>query len=638
MRFVLAIVAFVVAAAMIGVGLAQRTVWAPSSDISVETTVAGGAPFTVIDGSVLNSHPNQQTLTVSGSSKAFVAYGRTDDVRAWLGDQPYANLTYNAADNVLSSKLVKPKAQNSTPGDNSTPDPTSTTPTSTPPASTAPTSTAPATSTPAPSEAAATPAPNPAGSDLWLEEYTGTDAAVTRMNIPDDVSVIIASDGTAPAPDRVRIRWPVDTATPWAGPLIAGGVLVLLLGFVLLFLGLNNIRRSRGPRRSSGPKMPKLPKAPKYRPSKVTESSRRGRRSRPRPRRRMVAAFSTLGLTALLLSGCSADYWPDFSAGSTPVATPTALNTDAASLGKNAPLPVVTVPQLQKIVAKVSTLAATTDSNLKSADLASRFAGPALALRTANYAARAKNSKIPAPAAIPAGPLEVSLPQATDAKTWPRVVEAVVQNTGDAKQAPIALVLVQQTPRENYLVNYAITLEPHTSLQDLAPASIGTPLVQPDSKFLLMPPAQIASAYEDILTNGDKSKYALLFDEKKDLLAVDVGAAYKAKKKAALSKTASLTFSSAVGTAPPIALATNDSGAIVTVELTESETLKVVESGAEVNGGETAAALTGKTTSKTGFVSTYGYQLMFYVPPAGSTKKITLLGFSQGIIAATELK
>lgn len=626
MRFVLAIVAFVVAAAMIGVGIAQRTVWAPSSDISVETTVAGGAPFTVIDGSVLNAHPNQQTLTVSGASTAFVAYGRTGDVRAWLGDQHYASLRYDAAANLLSSKLVKPKVQSQTPSEGSTPSPTATPPV--------------ATSTPAPSDAAATPTatpgPNPAGSDLWLEEYTGTDAAVTRMNIPDDVSVIIASDGTAAAPSTVRISWPVDTATPWAGPLIAGGLLVLLLGFVLLFLGLNNIRRSRGPRRSSGPKMPKLPKAPKYRPSKVTESSRRGRRSRPR--RRMVAAFSTIAFGTLVLSGCSADYWPNFSAGSTPVATPTVLNTDAASLGKDALLPVVTVPQLQKIVAKVSTLAATTDTSLKTADLASRFAGPALALRTANYTARAKNSKIAAPAPIPAGPLEVSLPQATDAKTWPRIVETVVQNTGNEKQAPIALVLVQQTPRDNYLVNYAITLEPHTSLQDLAPASIGTPSVRPDSKLLLMEPAKIASAYEDILTNGDKSKFASMFDEKKDLLAPDVGAAYKAKKKADLPKTASLTFSSAVGTAPPIALATNDSGAIVTVELTESETLKVVESGAEVNGGTTAAALTGKTTSKTGFVSTYGYQLMFYVPPAESTKKITLLGFSQGIIAATELK
>jgi hypothetical protein len=109
-RFVLAIVAFVVAAAMIGVGIAQRTILAPPNDVSAAATIAGGEPFTVIDGKVLNAHPGQQTLYVSGASKQFVAYGRTADVIAWLGDSPYASVRYNATTNALTSRVVTPKS------------------------------------------------------------------------------------------------------------------------------------------------------------------------------------------------------------------------------------------------------------------------------------------------------------------------------------------------------------------------------------------------------------------------------------------------------------------------------------------------------------------------------------------------
>jgi hypothetical protein len=152
-----------------------------------------------------------------------------------------------------------------------------------------------------------------------------------------------------------------------------------------------------------------------------------------------------------------------------------------------------------------------------------------------------------------------------------------------------------------------------------------------------MPPEDIAAAYGDILLNGAKSKDFSLFEAKGDTLRTAVGADYKASKIASVPATASLAFSSAVGKGRPIAMATNDSGAIVSVELDETETLKVAQAGAEVGAGAAAAALSGLTTSKKGIVSTYGYQLLFYVPPAQSTAKITLLGFAQGLVSATEV-
>ncbi|MFX7768332.1 hypothetical protein ABTK15_20215, partial [Acinetobacter baumannii] len=66
-------------------------------------------------------------------------------------------------------------------------------------------------------------------------------------------SVLVASDGSAPAPTNITVTWPIDNSTPWAGPLIAGGGVALLAGIVLYLLGILHVRRSRRPRRKGLP-------------------------------------------------------------------------------------------------------------------------------------------------------------------------------------------------------------------------------------------------------------------------------------------------------------------------------------------------------------------------------------------------
>lgn len=621
MRFVLAIVAFVVAAVMIVAGIAQRTVFAPPTRIEAGATVSGDPRYLVIDGSALNAHPGQQTLTISDApagATPVVAYGRTADVKAWLGDQKYVAVRYQKSTGDLTTKAVTPKPTASSSEESSS--------TATPAPTPTPAATAGATTG---SSTAATAGPNPAGSDLWLEEFDGEAAQVTRMNIPDDVSVIVATDGTKAAPSRLTVTWPVDSSTPWAFPLIIGGLILLVIGIALYLWGLYTHRRSRGPRRKSGPKMPKLPKAPKYKPTAMIETTPRGRRSSRRAR--VILPVAVAG--ALALTGCTTGT----DAATTPSKTATPLATEAPDAQGQLP-PAVTVPQLERIVKRISDAAAQADAKA-SPDLAkARFTGPALQLRTANYAIRAKKADEPALPAIPASPIVLSLPQATDA--WPRTVAAVIDSPKDAKgnaQAPIALTLVQATPRDNYQVEYAVSLEPKAKVPNLAPASIGSAVVPPDSKLLALPPEKVAAAYGDILMNGDKSQYASLFSAEGDTLRTQVGADWKAKQKAAVPATASLTFTSAPGDGKDVAMATNDSGAIVWTDLKESQVLKVVEAGAEVSAGATAAALSGVTSSKTGIQSDFGYQLAFYVPPAGSDAKITLLGFAQGMTSAEQI-
>jgi hypothetical protein len=623
-----AIVAFVVAAVLIGLGIGQRTIFAPPDKVTSHVAVKGDAPYTVISGDVLNEHPGQQTLLVSGGSGTFVSYGRTSDVLAWLGDEPYAKVGYDPQTGALTSRLVVDRKAQTYPDDpaaraqGATPAPTPT-PTPTPKAAGSSRSGSAGRTDP--------PGPDPRGSDLWLQQYVGVSAEKTRLQLPDTISVLIARNGAEPAPRDVTITWPLDTATPWAGPLIVAGCVLLLAGLALYLWALIQMRRSRGPRRSGGPKMPKLPKPPKYKPQAEIEAHPRGRRSA----RNAMIAVPMIALGALALSGCSADYWPG-GGHPTASATPTSLATDIPKSVQGALPPAVTVTQLQRIVKDVSAAAAAGDKSLSAADIESRFSGPALQLREANYAIRAKDTSEAALPTIPAGPLALSLPQATT--MWPRVVATVVQNTAASKQPPVALVMVQASPRANYLVDYAISLEPDAKIPDLAPATVGAAVVPPDSKLLLLPPDQLAQAYGDILMNGSTSKFYSMFDATGDTLRTAVGQEYKAKLKAQVPSTATLTFADSNGPGAPIAMATNDSGAVVAVNLDETETLKVAEAGAVVSAGPAAGALAGlQSGSSKGIVSTYGYQLLFYDPPAGSAKKITLLGFSQGLVSASEV-
>jgi hypothetical protein len=68
-------------------------------------------------------------------------------------------------------------------------------------------------------------------------------------------------------------------------------------------------------------------------------------------------------------------------------------------------------------------------------------------------------------------------------------------------------------------------------------------------------------------------------------------------------------------------------------------------SGSSITGAGSAStadalatkALSGITTTAKGFQNTYRDQLLFYVPTAGSSDKIVLLGFAQGLITSAEL-
>jgi hypothetical protein len=291
---------------------------------------------------------------------------------------------------------------------------------------------------------------------------------------------------------------------------------------------------------------------------------------------------------------------------------------------------------MESIIARIAELTAASDAALDAESLATRFIGPALEQRVANYQVRAEIADAAALPALNLAPVTLTLPQQTSA--WPRSVMAVLQNPDDPASPTLALVLRQESPRDNYMVEYVVQLEATATFPDVAPASIGAPVIAPDSKLLLLPPDEVALAYGDILLQGEASAFYDLFEAEGDTFRTQVGVEFKRAEQAKLPATASMEFTTAVGSGRSVALATNDSGSVVAVSLNEIVTVKPTDTDALVSTQPgPSQALSGVTSTAKGIVSTYGEQLFFYLPAAGSTDKIVLLGMSQGLISAAEL-
>ena len=597
MRFVWAVVAFVIAAVMIGAGIAQRTVFQGPSETSATVQTEGTTAYTLLDGSVLNSVPGAQTLRVEGDGAVFVSYGRTADVKAWLADVPYTAVTVDGA-GVVQTAVAQPTV----------------TPTS---------------------DAAA--GRSPVDSDLWLDEFEQTGTLSTTLQLPSDMSVLIASDGSSPAPANVSVTWPIDDSTPWAGPLIVGGGIVLLIGLVLYLLGIRHVRRSRRPRRKGLPLPVTEPISTVGGDAEakgvISESAgRRGSRVRGAlGGRRALIAVPALGVSAALLAGCSADAWPQLTASESPSTTPTVIVPEGQFP------PAVTEAQAQRIVSRLSSTVAEADAALDATAAAKRLSGPALAERETNYKLRAAISDRPALPAIPAEPVQIVLPQTTG--TWPRSLMTVVESADAATPTTTIMMMTQQTPWDEYKASYVGNLEASTNLPELAAPYVGATQVPPDSSFLVLAPEKVAAAYADIINNGTNSASAPLFDTANDLLLSAIQD-NKTKRTDELNQTgagtAEISFSASAGPATPIALATLDTGAIVAVNVYESDTAKPTNTDAviKLDNNPAVKALTGVDQSATGFTTTYSDQVFFYVPSQGSDDQIRLLGYRSSLLEA----
>ncbi len=614
MRFIIAIVLLVVAFIGIGLGIAQRTVFAEADRVTKTVQLDSTAPVTVIDGSALNAYDGRQTLAIRGGVEAapapapspdpsgspdatapadaatpattesiIAAYGTTSDILGWVGDSSYTLVTWDAERQVLATETV------------------------------------------AGSEATV---PSPIGSDLWYGEFQGEGELGLTVNVPTDISLLMVSDGTLPAPQEFSVTWPLDTTSPLAAPLTLAGFAALILGLIALIWALVHMRKQRGPRRTSSkpPKMPRVPKPSRYRPVKTSTLI-----GRPKGRRavRRIALLPVGLAGAVLLSACSAG----------DAITAVAPSVSAVEAPAEALPPVaVTARQAERIIGRVADAVAEADASADGDLAASRLAGPALELRQANYTARAADGDVAALSAIPTGAVELVLPQQTD--IWPRQVFAVVSDPEDETVPPIALVLTQAGAREQYKATYIVTLEPQAALPEMPPASLGTAFLGADTPFLPVQPTTVIQSYAEVLLLGEAGAPDFsLFDAEGDSLRAQIGNEKKEERRAAIPSTAAIDFTNRVGDADIVTMGTLDAGALVLGYLTETETVTPTQSGATVNASGTVAALADVESSTKGITATYGVQVLFYVPSLENPDDpIVLLGYTQGLIAASEVQ
>ena len=231
--------------------------------------------------------------------------------------------------------------------------------------------------------------------------------------------------------------------------------------------------------------------------------------------------------------------------------------------------PAVTVPQMERIMRSVAVSTTEADAALDAAAIAERFTGPALAAREANYKIRTTLPEHPAPTAIPAALLTLTS----------------AAGRGLARERTHGADHRQEQRRPDRGADGARDGRPRRARTTRSPMrcrSRPTPtcprlrlrrsraLALPEFKGLVMPPGQVAAAYADVLLKGDASEFATMFDPEGDVLREQLGVTGQQAINDTLPPTADIAFSNVVGSSPTVALATNDSGALVTASIEQT--------------------------------------------------------------------
>ena len=366
MRFLLAALLFILAISLLLLGLAQRTIWAPPDNFSVNLSVSGNQPFLVLPAEELSLMPGDPVVSASGEGKVFVAFGQEADVLAWVGQTSHSEAVTSDDGTAIGVRDVVGT------GDLA----------------------------------------DPSGSDLWIGQSEGEGLAELAVVSGANNAVLIASDGFEPAPTRVRIAWPIENSTVVSDIFLGVGLGFLVAAILLNLLALRKMLINRGPRR----KLPKAPQGPRYRPRKSNfDVPKRGRRAA-----RSKIALVPVGIAlTFALSGCSV--------APAPVVSPTPSETASESAVETIP-PVVNITQVRKILRELQEVVAEADQSGDSSLLEARVAGPALLFRQAHYLLMTKSPEIQPLPPISGSAISITLPASTN--IWPRSFMIVTEGDG----------------------------------------------------------------------------------------------------------------------------------------------------------------------------------------------------------------
>jgi hypothetical protein len=284
---------------------------------------------------------------------------------------------------------------------------------------------------------------------------------------------------------------------------------------------------------------------------------------------------------------------------------------------------------MDRIIRQTVAIVTEADKTLDRESLQQRLAGPALELRTSSYTlARQREEQQPPPALV-ASPVVLRLPAATD--NWPRSFMAVTQGGESGSQL---LAFRQETAREPYYLWYYSSLLPGQEFPEIAAAESGAVVLDPENSLLLHSPQSVVQIIGSMVDEGFESPFALSIDFRNPYLSAITK--YQSSLQQSLAD-ANITISHELGDFETILLSTLDGGALLCLKAVDNYRIEPKEAGDAISISGDEALLLGAEASASGFETSYGAMLVFYIPTVGSAEQIRLLGATQGLIGVKNL-
>lgn len=594
-------------------GIGQRTIWAPSETFTASAPAdAAATPLTVIDQKLRTLHGGTVKINIQGDGNFMLASGRPDDVDAWVGKTAHNTITGVSED---EKSLQVDHAD----GDAST--------------------------------------PNPAGSDLWVSNENASGELEYTWTPPADGewTLLLASDGTKPAPASVSMTFPNDTSTPWAVPLMVLGSLLIVAGIVLALLaarrknGEGDGHGSEGHNSDGGSST--YARRARARNAKSAEAGSRNDGSRNEGSRN-EGSVSEGSLNPGTPNGGTQTQAPPSSSSSSSKVTMVVAAVAAAVLAGSATaaqaaspspqpsgsasspakeaagLPVLLDAQFRRILEQVSSATDAGDAAKDAAKLTGRVGGPELEIRTQNYKIRSQvGSYEPR---MPVRSTKLLTYVVTSDRNWPRSVLAVTQGEGNV--VPQILTLVQQSPRENYKLTETTPLQPGTTFPNISRGGTET-LAASDKSGLLYSGEEAMSGLADRLTSADSPfKDKLVEGQSSPYIADTLSYQAEVVKSGA---NGNFSFTHKVVPENTMVFRTADGGALVLGRINFGFEGTPKAAGDKLSIGDDAAALAGGKETTTGMVLSFAESTAVYVPPAGSTDPMKLVAATRGLVGAS---
>lgn len=581
-------------------GIGQKTFWAPPETVTATApSGATAAPLTVFDEKLRTLHEGTVTINVKGEGSFMLAAGRPDDVDAWVGATAHNTVTGVSEDG---------KALQLTHADG---------------------------------EATA---PSPAGSDLWVSTENASGELKYNWTPPadGDWTLLLATDGTKPAPTSITMTFPNDTSTPWAIPLMVIGGLLILAGAALLVLkpksstrpGTGNggpgngdsgsVRSGSASSGSGGPAADSKGTAPRGSEANVATTKAAGQLTAApgtaaQRLRRPGAVVAVLTAAAVAGSGVAAQ------ASQTPAPSP---GTSSAAAEQAPASPVLVDAQFRRILEQVAGAVDAGDAAKDASKLAPRVAGPELEIRTQNYKIRSQVGSYEPRMPVRATKLLTTV--VTEQRSWPRTVMAVTQGEGNV--VPQLLTLTQASPRENFKLVLTTPLQPGTTFPGIARGGTET-LAPADKTGLLYSGEEAMGSLGDRLNSADSAFKDKLVEGASSPYIADTLAYQADVVKSGVNGTFSFTHKMAPESV--VVFRTADGGALAMGRLDFAFDGTPKAAGDKLTIGDDAAALAGGKETSTGMVLKFAESVAVYIPPAGSQDPMKLVAATRGLVGAT---